>query len=255
MKTRYLTALLLTSILIGDAAQATTAPSLQERKEKIQAREKVTSPEALQRKSRSEQVLKVEGVPVNKFLPVIETEKEAKHRTKEEVAYRTMALLVVALKGEGLEQQDIEKLVRDYQLTGYFSPEESAFIKDISPSDADRVKFVWRYEAAWTLLWSLGYVDKLGKPTDICDVKQAVQTLLKRSPAQFVKDAKLRPLSEILDQADRIYRYDWAVVDARVNNKAAPAKLDADVTMERHYALNWLIGYMNQAWDDVSTDT
>ena len=255
MQTRYLTALLLISILIGDAAQATTAPSLQERKEKIQAREKATSPEALQRKSRSEQVLKSEGVPVNKFLPVIETEKEAKQRSKEEVAYRTMALLVVALKGEGLPQKDIEKLVRDYQLTGYFSPEELMFIKDPYPSDDDRVKFVWRYEAAWTLLWSLGYVDKLGKPTQACDVKKAVQTLLKRSPAQFIKDAKLRPLSEILDQADRIYRYDWAVVDARVNNKAAPAKLDADVTVERHYALNWLIGYMNQAWDDVSTDT
>lgn len=255
MQTRYLAAFLLTGICISGIVQAATVPSLQERKEKIQAREKLTSPEALQRKSRSEQVLKLEGVPVNKFLPVIETEKEAKRRSKEEVAYRAMALLVVALKGEGLEQQDIEKLVGDYQLLAYFSPEETAFIKDTSPSDADRVKFVWRYEAAWTLLWSLGYVERLNKPTGICDVKKAVQTLLQRSPAQFVKDAKLRPLSEILDQADRIYRYDWAVVDARVNNKAAPAKLDADVTMERHYALNWLIGYMNQAWDDVSTDT
>jgi hypothetical protein len=27
------------------------------------------------------------------------------------------------------------------------------------------------------------------------------------------------------------------------------------VTDERHYALNWLIGYLEQAWDDVSTDT
>lgn len=255
MQTRYLTALLLTGMCISSMVQATTATSLQERKEHIQAREKVTSPEALQRKSRSEQVLKAEGVPVNKFLPVIETEKEAKRRSKEEVAYRAMALLAVALKGEGLPQKDIERLVRDYQLTSYFSPEELTFIKDPHPSDDDNVKFVWRYEAAWTLLWSLGYVDKLDKPTQACDVKKAVQTLLKRSPAQFVKDAKLRPLPEILDQVDRIYRYDWAVVDARVNNKAAPAKLDADVTVERHYALNWLIGYMNQAWDDVSTDT
>nr|WP_246762835.1 DUF4272 domain-containing protein [Rhizobium sp. NZLR1] len=23
----------------------------------------------------------------------------------------------------------------------------------------------------------------------------------------------------------------------------------------RHYALNWLIGYMDQDWDDISTDT
>jgi len=27
------------------------------------------------------------------------------------------------------------------------------------------------------------------------------------------------------------------------------------VTLERHYALNWLIGYMEQEWDDISTDT
>ncbi|MGO7286211.1 DUF4272 domain-containing protein, partial [Rhizobium ruizarguesonis] len=24
---------------------------------------------------------------------------------------------------------------------------------------------------------------------------------------------------------------------------------------ERHYALNWLTGYMDQDWDDISTDT
>jgi hypothetical protein len=45
------------------------------------------------------------------------------------------------------------------------------------------------------------------------------------------------------------------VVDARVNGRATPAGLDADVIMERHHALNWLIGYMDQAWDDVTTDT
>ena len=72
---------------------------------------------------------------------------------------------------------------------------------------------------------------------------------------QFISSAKLRTPSEILDQADLIYRYHWAVVDARVNGKEPPAKLDPSVVMERHYALNWLIGYMNQEWDDVSTDT
>ncbi len=29
----------------------------------------------------------------------------------------------------------------------------------------------------------------------------------------------------------------------------------AGVTKDRHYALNWLIGYMEQEWDDISTDT
>ncbi|MDR2636809.1 MAG: DUF4272 domain-containing protein [Zoogloeaceae bacterium] len=31
--------------------------------------------------------------------------------------------------------------------------------------------------------------------------------------------------------------------------------MEPGVTMERHYALNWLIGYMDQEWDDISTDT
>ena len=31
--------------------------------------------------------------------------------------------------------------------------------------------------------------------------------------------------------------------------------MDYDVVIERHHALNWLIGYENQQWDDVSTDT
>jgi hypothetical protein len=79
--------------------------------------------------------------------------------------------------------------------------------------------------------------------------------LSSRTTQQFIADAKLRDFSQILDQADLIYRYHWAVVDARVKQKPAPAGLEKGVVMERHYALNWLIGYMNQAWDDVSTDT
>ena len=62
-------------------------------------------------------------------------------------------------------------------------------------------------------------------------------------------------MSEVLDQADLIYRYHWAVVDANLKGKLPPGKLDGGVTMERHYALNWLIGYFDQEWDDISTDT
>ena len=217
--------------------------------------EQAASPEALQRKARSESVLSAEGVPVNRFLPAIETEKDATHRSKDEVAYRALALLVVAVKGEGLEQAIVDRVVKDYELEKRFTPKEKAFIHSPSPSERDRIQFAWRYEAAWVLLWALGYVEKLEKPTNICDVPRAVEFMKQRSAGQFVADAKLRSVSEILDQADRIYRYHWAVVDARVNGKEAPAGLQSGVTLERHYALNWLIGYMEQEWDDISTDT
>ena len=51
------------------------------------------------------------------------------------------------------------------------------------------------------------------------------------------------------------YRYHWAVVDARVNGLEIPSDIDASVVYERHYALNWLVGYSGQEWDDISTDT
>lgn len=240
-------------LTVADLSSASS--SLDERKRKIQSMEQNASPDALRRKQRSETVLSAEGVPLNKFLPAIESERQAKRRSTEEVAYRALALLAVAVKGEGLEQSIVERVVKDYGLRERFTPKETAFIGNGAPSQRDRVQFSWRYEAAWVLLWALGYVEKLEKPTAICDVPRAVEFMRKRNAAQFVADAKLRPLPEILDQADRIYRYHWAVVDARVNGKKAPAGLEPGVTLERHHALNWLIGYMEQEWDDVSTDT
>lgn len=163
--------------------------------------------EALERKKRSEAVLQTAEVPINMSLPVIETEKEVRRRTKDEVAYRALALLVVAVKAEGLEQPIVERLVKDYGLEVHFTPKERVFLKSMSPSQQDRVQFTWRYEAAWTLLWALGYVEKLEKPTSICDVPRAVTLMKERNTKQFIADAKLRSLAEILDQADLIYRY------------------------------------------------
>ena len=215
----------------------------------------ITSGEALERKYRSELVLRRDGVPVNQSLPVIETKTEAHLRSQQAVAYRTLALLAVAVKGEGLEQPIVEKLVGQYDLAPYFTPKEAAFIKNPTPSKNDRTQFTWRYESAWVLLWALGYVKDLGQPSTICDVAKAVTFMKERTTAQFLADSKLRPLSQLLDEADLIYRYDWAVVDARIRGKPAPSGLDPGVVQERHYALNWLIGYMDQEWDDVSTDT
>jgi hypothetical protein len=128
-------------------------------------------------------------------------------------------------------------------------------VLDDSPSQHDRVQFFWRYEAAWTLLWAMGFVAQLGKPAQICDVEFAAGTVTERTTSQFIEDSKLRPIADILDQADLIYRYHWAVRDARIEGLQVPAALNPDVTDERHHALNWLIGCGEQAWDDVSTDT
>ncbi len=228
---------------------------LSDRKAHIQKMETKVSKLAKERKLRSEATLSKYKVPVNKNLPLIEDESDSLVRTKQEVANRALALLVVAVKAEGLEQDIVERLVKGYQLESALSPKEVAFINDKSPSQHDKTQFIWRYEAAWVLLWSLGYVEELSYPNTICDVAAAVTFMQERNKEQFISDSRLRPITEILNEADIIYRYHWAVVDARINGKPSPAEMDSSVVLERHYSLNWLIGYMEQEWDDISTDT
>jgi hypothetical protein len=241
--------------LVGLTCGLAQAQDVEQRKAAILVMDNKVTAESLARKERSEAVLRAEGVPLNVNMPAIATEEHAKPRSQAATAYRAMALLIVAAKGAGLEHDKVQELVSRYDLLQHFSPAERVFIATAEPSEDARIQFSWRYESAWTLLWALGYVDELGKPDSVCDVQQAVAFLQQRSAEQFVADARLRPLPEILDQTDRVYRYHWSVVEARLNNTEPAAGLDAGVTYERHYALNWLMGYMGQEWDDVNTDT
>ena len=105
------------------------------------------------------------------------------------------------------------------------------------------------------LLWALGYVDELTYPNALCDVAHDAAIIHDLSAAQFRQRATLRSKKEVLDQADRILRLNWACYDARQANKPVPGNLNWEIVSERHHALNWPITYLDQAWDDVSTDT
>ncbi len=246
---------ILLAMLIVLSSLYAMANDLAPRKEYIKKLEEKTSELAKKRKLRSEIILKKFNVPINSYLPYIEDENGALVRTKEEIVNRALSLLVVAMKAEGLDQNTTMSIIKDYDLKKHLSPKEFIFINEPTPSKHDKTQFIWRYEAAWALLWALGYIPELSTPTKMCDVRTAVLFMRDKTKEQFIRDAKLRSISDILNENDLIYRYHWAVVDARVNGLNIPQKIDSSVVVERHYVLNWLIGYMNQAWDDVSTDT
>jgi hypothetical protein len=211
--------------------------------------------EAERRKNKSISILKQEKVPFIKHLPVIETEKEVTLRTKEEICNRAICLALIAAKAEGLEDDIFKAKVTEYKVSESFSPEEKDFIEMQQTDNKLRAKFTWRYEALWVLLWSLGYVKSLDKPDKICDVQVSVSTIVDRGRDKLILDARVRSKKEILDQADLHFRYHWATTEARLHNQIMPSNLDPDVIYERHYALNWLINYDNEDWDDVSTNT
>ncbi|MGL4236850.1 DUF4272 domain-containing protein [Tabrizicola sp.] len=211
--------------------------------------------EAEARKARSIAVLEAEGVPYITHLPVIETEATSLRRSDEDVIHRTIALAIVAVKGETGDHALGQALIGQFAAEGYFTPDEQAFMDDPAPDEHTRLQFSWRYEGVHVMLWALGIYPDLGRPDQITDVPLLADTLRDLGPDGLRAKARLRPQAELLDAADLIYRLNWAVVQARLDGTAPPAALDPGVVFERHYALNWLIGYLGQAWDDISTDT
>jgi hypothetical protein len=207
--------------------------------------------EAVDRKAHSEAILAAEGVPFMWWLyPIVM--KDVTLRSQEEIAYRALSTMIVAVKGEGLKQ---EIVVGNYGLEPFFSPKEKRFIENPNPSEFDRLQGMWRYEACWVLLWALGFIEKLERPDKMCTPSVASKIISQRTTRSFLAESQLRTADEIVEGADLILRYHWAVRNARAGQQVTPAGLNPGVVQERHYAFNWLIGYLDSKWDDVRTDT
>lgn len=209
--------------------------------------------EATARRARSEARLASENVPINAHLPFIETESRSAIRSPRQVGERVLALALMAALAEGLERERFDEIVEKEGAHDFFTMGERNYLELNALSDHDRAQLVWRYEAANVLLWALGKLPgELGRPDQCCKAAEVVDLVQDITDFEALE---LRPHSELLDEADLIYRYHWASRQASISGSEAPAGLEHDVIMERHHALNWLIGYCNLDWDDVTTDT
>lgn len=226
--------------------------------------ERTPSTAASARKELSERRLLEEGVPINVHLPVIEEEEQTRIRSVEETAARAVALCIAAVKGEsdGAGEDPAEtgeliaRITDSYGADTFFTESERAYLNDPTPERSQIAAFSWGYESYWVMLWALGFIEKLERPDRICDVGHAVSILQRYEDFEaLLKASRMRGKHEVMDEADLIYRYDWACVDARIKNQEAPSALEAGVVYERHRSLNWLIHYMDQDWDHVTTDT
>lgn len=209
--------------------------------------------QALARKAATEAALAARGIDVPDTLPPLICEDELSLRERDDVVERARALLLVALRAESVasnQPMPVETLLSKMPLgEDGLSPVERAFLDQEAPSQHDCAQFVWRYESLHLLEWALGLVDTLPFPAEAGDTATIVATMIEmRGPA-------LRPAGEILDALDLHYRLHWTIRQARLKNKGEVAGVDADVVMERHRSLNWLVRFQHAGWDSVDTPT
>jgi hypothetical protein len=121
----------------------------------------------------------------------------------------------------------------------------------------EQIDITWRIEALVPLLWALRKIDSMPSLAQQFDTTEAVKTLaFPPTPiATFVAAATLRSEGKIRAEYEKVYDAHWRVRDAQLFRKSPPPEVNAGVVRERHHAFNWIIGYGNQTWDEVTTDT
>ncbi|MFD2907625.1 DUF4272 domain-containing protein [Flavobacterium ardleyense] len=211
----------------------------------------------LERRAKSEEFCKSKNIPIykNPNSLFVDSEENVTIRTKDEVVDRAIALCYLELKSENADKKMLAEFDKKYNVLAKLTANEKEFALSDNPTEQQMTDANWRAESYHVMLWALGYIDNLKYANEVCNVADDVKHLFSRTEKEFRANAKLRTKNEILDQADLILRLDWACVNARVKNESAPSGLDTSVVYERHYSLNWLIKFMNQDWDKVTTDT
>ena len=210
--------------------------------------------EQIERKTKTESFLEGHNIKINKNLPCVSSSETVKIRSVQEVIDRAYALLIIVAKGDGIEQTKLMKTVEDKKIDS-FSPKEQHLYQTESLSNQQRANATWRYESLYTLLWALGKMETLKFPSEVCDVRTVLGTIIQPSREEFEASVQLRSKQEILDELDKIYRMHWACVDARIKGEEVTGGINPSVIYERHHSLNWLTTYQDQDWDDVQTNT
>ncbi|TWT38893.1 DUF4272 domain-containing protein [Blastopirellula retiformator] len=189
-------------------------------------------------------------------VPAIPDCEEALPETAVEIARRILILHGVAAVGYGVDGGEVFEWLDSQGLTGDISPWELALLKADEPSERNCSIAVWRPEAAWALLWTIGKITTLGLPTKTCDTAKLVDELippLGGSIDAFVQSAQLRPAGEILAEHDRHYNLHCYVRQAVKGRSPLPRDLQYPVLWQRCYAFEWI--YDADHWDDVTVDT
>lgn len=221
------------------------------------------------RTERSEKILKKHNVTINPNLPRIENEDEVKIKSPEEIVKRAVTAFItvqIAIdicnnNGASESAEFFAPILDGFGLTDELTNDEKIYFdkskcEDITQDEAYQMQ--WRLEMCVPLFWACGFWKKLDYPDEMTDTVKLIHIIGGcKSYDELMSHVKMRSASEILDEADLIFRMDWACVEARLrNDRSIMGDLFPDVVVERHKGLNWLIGaYYSEDWDTVAPHT
>jgi hypothetical protein len=206
---------------------------------------------ALQRKENTERILATYGLVIVDDLPLLEEEHAIILRTSQEIAQRILILTYLnCVATDHSLRQEVMMFLIHQKLWNHVTEEEKDLFHKTELTEGELSTILWRAESIWILLWSINKVDELELPNQEVDL-QAIFPLLPgffEPTDEFIRTASIRATSEILDQADFVFRLNWALREASL--KGSPSTLfNESIAYERFFAINWVTG-MRERWVD-----
>lgn len=216
----------------------------------------------IERRNNSNKKKKQLGIACLETLPVIEDSTQVSLKDIDTICKRAIACLIsTQLAIDISENNDYDSsktfflnMLKQYGVQDNLIEKEKRIFNG-KYSKQDVIDVVWSYEAYWSLVWTLGLVENIDYPNQICDCEKAIMLVSTcKTYDDFKCKCKIRDIEEILDMLDLYYRYDWAVTEKRINPDTLIADLNPDVVVERRKGLEWLIAN-EEDWDEISLDT
>ncbi len=124
--------------------------------------------------------------------------------------------------------------------------DERALFDVHDPAAAQRLRP--RIEAAQELLWALSRIE-ISWPNHPCPVDEVKRIVLADGEEAFMEGLALRPAGELADEHECLTSLVWAIDDA-AQQGAQVTQLDAQITIQRLAAVNWLRDD-RITWDDA----
>lgn len=177
-----------------------------------------------------------------------------------EVLDRTLVLGAVVAVSFGAPRAELSRWLADSRLASALTGEEREFIQRKVREKRLVNNITWQSERLVVLLWALSMIPELPPPDTQCRTSELERLLPPYgdlSLVEFCESAKLRTEDELFDAAFLIQEL-HALARQRQRDpmyKTAEPAVDQEVLQERHHAINWLVGYGGQSWNQVATDT
>jgi hypothetical protein len=208
----------------------------------------------LARKETTEGFLRSRGVRVNPHLPFTESPEELSLATPQQVARRACIISGLISRAFGAPRDLVLRYFESGGLLEHATASEIALIRapSLEQKQVERLKI--QVEGLWELAWVLCLIPSIDHFQYCGHQLITLVPKLDEPVSGFVERAQMRPLEDLLAEADMLYRLHWAVREASLRQQSIPNGLRFYVTDERLRAINWVL-LSDVSWEDTDTST